>query len=319
VAATDPGRDVRAEVVIRPMGPADVDAADRITRIAFGTFLGAPDPIAVFGEMEHVRSRFAADPSRAFVATLDGDVVGSVLATRWGSYGSFGPLTVTPELWDAGVGGRLMEPVMELFERWGVRQAGLFTFAQSPKHVGLYQRFGFWPQQLTAVMAKEVTAAGAPPPTTYADAASDAVLRECRGLSGAIFDGLDLGSEIRAVDALSLGDTVLVRDRRALAGFAVCHCGAGESGAGACYVKFAAAAGGHGAAERFERLIDACEALAVGRGLERVVGGVNLARHDAYRRLRARGYRARTQGVVMQRPNEPGYCRPDAYVLDDLR
>jgi hypothetical protein len=25
------------------------------------------------------------------------------------------------------------------------------------------------------------------------------------------------------------------------------------------------------------------------------------------------------EGVIMQRPNEPGYCRPDAYVIDDLR
>jgi hypothetical protein len=32
-----------------------------------------------------------------------------------------------------------------------------------------------------------------------------------------------------------------------------------------------------------------------------------------------RGYRTWLCGVVMQRPNEPGYCRPDVYVLDDLR
>jgi hypothetical protein len=32
-----------------------------------------------------------------------------------------------------------------------------------------------------------------------------------------------------------------------------------------------------------------------------------------------RGYRAAIQGVAMHRPNESGYSRPDAYVLDDWR
>jgi hypothetical protein len=33
--------------------------------------------------------------------------------------------------------------VIELFERWGVRQAGLYTFAQSAKHVGLSSASAF--------------------------------------------------------------------------------------------------------------------------------------------------------------------------------
>jgi len=31
---------------------------------------------------------------------------------------------------------------MELFEKWDLRETGLFTFAHSPKHIGLYQKFG---------------------------------------------------------------------------------------------------------------------------------------------------------------------------------
>ena len=59
-------------------------------RMAFGTFLGAPDPMMVFGDLDYVRSRFAAEPSWAFAAELDGEVVGSIFATRWGSFGFFG-------------------------------------------------------------------------------------------------------------------------------------------------------------------------------------------------------------------------------------
>jgi GNAT superfamily N-acetyltransferase len=307
------------EVSIRPMTEGDVDTADRIMRMAFGTFLGAPDPLMVFGDAQYVRPRFAAERGWAFAAELDGEVVGSNLATRWGSFGFFGPLTVRPDLWDRGIASRLMEPVLDLFEQWGVRQAALFTFPQSPRHIGLYQKFGFWPQHLTPVMEKPVApSTRAAPPATYSTLPEDereAALTACRDVTDSIYEGLDLEHEIRATDAQKLGDTVL------LAGdaFAVCHCGAGEAGTGTCFVKFGAVRSGSGAGERFARLLDACEALAAASGAGRVVAGVNSARHDAYRTLLARGYRTWLEGVIMQRPNEPGYCRPDVFAIDDLR
>ena len=84
-------------------------------------------------------------------------------------------------------------------------------------------------------------------------------------------------------------------------------------------MKFGAARPGPGAAEAFERLLDACEALAAARGLSRLVAGVNTARRDAYRRMLARGFRADLVGVAMERPDEPGFNRPDVYVMDDWR
>jgi GNAT superfamily N-acetyltransferase len=312
-----------ATVAVRPLTLDDVDVADRVMRIAFGTFLGAPDPIAVFGDAQYVRPRYHAAPSWAVAAELDGELVGSNFATRWGSFAFFGPLTVRPDLWDRGIAGRLMEPIMDLFDQWGVRQAGLFTFPHSPKHIGLYQKFGFWPQHLTSLMEKPIPAATeTAKPSTLSAAAEgerEAVLSACRELTDQIYGGLDVSHEIVSTDAQQLGETVLLRDGTELGGFAVCHCGAGEAGSATCFVKFAAARSGPGAPDRFERLIDACEQLATACGLERLVAGINTARHDAYRRLLARGYRTWLEGVIMQRPSEPGYCRPDAYVIDDLR
>ena len=141
----------------------DVEAADHVMRLAFGTIRGLPDPSAAFGDGDSVRTRFRAAPECAWVAEDDGDVVGSLFAARWGSFGFLGPLTVDPGLWDRGIGGRLLEPVLEAFGSWNVRQAGLFTFADSPKHLGLYQKHGFWPGSLTVVTAKEVCPTGARP------------------------------------------------------------------------------------------------------------------------------------------------------------
>jgi GNAT superfamily N-acetyltransferase len=310
-------------VEVRPMQPADVEVADRIMRTAFGTYLGAPDPLLVFGDAEYVRPRFAAQRNWSFVAELNGQVVGSNFATRWGSFGFFGPLTVRPDLWDSGIGSALMSPVVDLFEQWGVRQAALFTFPQSPKHIGLYQKFGFWPQHLTPLLEKSSSAAGAGPVSRSVgglgeQGQADALLA-CRDVTDAIFEGLDVEHEIRATIEQDLGDTLLLDGADGLDGFAVCHLGAGEAGSGTCFVKFAAVRPGGGAGERFERLLDACELLACERGLDRIVAGVNTARHDAYRRLLARGYRTWLEGVIMQRPNDPGYCRDDVYVIDDLR
>src|SRR5579859_6480695 len=145
-----------AEVRVRPLAEADLDEADRVFRVAFGTFLGVPDPGSLFGDADYVRTRWRACPDAALAAELDGRLAGSNFAANWGSVGFFGPLTVTPEYWDRAIAQRLLDATMDLFADWQTRHAGLFTFAQSAKHVGLYQKYGFWPRFLTAVMSSPV-------------------------------------------------------------------------------------------------------------------------------------------------------------------
>jgi predicted N-acetyltransferase YhbS len=297
----------------------DLDQADHVTRVAFGTFRRLPDPGATFGDAESVRTRFRAAPDCAWVAEDGGEVVGCVLAARWGAFGFLGPLAVHPDWWDRGIGSRLLEPVLDAFARWELRQAGLFTFPSSPKHLGLYQKHGFWPRFLTAVLVKPVA------PTTGGyelfSHAPDAHPSRIRTLTGAVFPGLDLEREVEAVRSQGLGDTVLVEAVGELDGMAVCHVGRGsEAGSGACYVKFGAVRPGRGAGDRFAKLLDACEAFAARSGAERIVAGVSTGRLDAYRRLLGRGFRADLIGVSMcLRPDEPSFDTPAHYVLDDLR
>ncbi len=311
-----------SRLVIRPMEEGDLAEADRIVRLAFGTFLGLPDPMAFMGDAQYVHTRWAADPTAAFVAELDGEVVGSNFATNWGSVGFFGPLTVRPDLWDRGVAQRLLGPTVDRFRQWGTSHNGLFTFPHSAKHIHLYQKFDFWPRFLTPVLAK---APGrlerAPHWTRFSDAPPaerESLLRACRELTSASYAGLDLEREIRAAAQQKLGETVLLWEGDRLAGMAVCHLGAGsEAGSGACYVKFAAVP--PGAAQDFARLLDACEALAAAESAGMLVAGVNLSHHDAYRQLLARGFRTQMEGIAMQQGNDAGYHRPDVYVLDDWR
>ena len=312
------------EFIVRSLRKEELETADHIMRVAFGTFMGVPDPSS-FGEgMDHIRTRWLADPKAAFGAVTDSELVGSIFATRWGSFGFFGPLTVRPDLWDRGIAKLLLEPTMELFKRWSVRHVGLFTFAQSPKHIGLYQRFGFWPRFLTFVMSKSVqgrgTSEGWSKFSEVPDVEMERCLEMCRSLTNSVYEGLDLEREIMAVRKQGLGDTVLLWEGERVVGVAVCHCGPGtEAGRDTCYVKFGAVRSGASAENFFDRLLSACEEVATMKGMADVVAGVNSGCHDAYRRMIARGFRADFQGVLMLKPNEAAFDRPDRFVLCDLR
>jgi hypothetical protein len=201
---------------------------------------------------------------------------------------------------------------LKTFDKWGVRHTGLFTFASSAKHVALYQKFGYWPRYLTAILSFKPEPRANPPALLSAlpKQQREQAIESCRKLTNRIDNGLDLSGEIRAVLAQCTGDVVLTQNA-----FAICLNGPGsEGGEKTCYVKFGAARDGR----HFGNLLNACEAFAASRGAT-IEAGVNLAREDAFRHMRSRGYRVITQGVAMQRPHADGFNRPGAWVIDDWR
>ena len=351
-------------VLIRPMREADLAEADRVYRLAFGTQFGLPDPSRFRGDSQVIRLRWTADPRPCFVAETDGRIVGSIIGMDWGSVFVLGPLTVDPAHAGGGIGRRLIEPVMDFVAAQQFKLAGLFTFPHSPKHIHLYESYGFVPQRLTPVLSKATEegesshhgwADPAHPPhpslspfqgervakswrtlslakgepyselgegvALFSNLASPeraAALAACRAVSHSVFPGLDLTREIEAITAQRIGEAVLLRAGDSIAGFALCHIGAGsEAGSGILFVKFACVRSGGDAG--FVRLVEACEALAGARGLARIVAGVNRGRDDAYRLLRELGFRADLIGVAMHRPDGPGYNRPEVYAIDDWR
>jgi GNAT superfamily N-acetyltransferase len=303
---------------------SELEEAGRIVCLAFGTFLGLPNPLECMGDRDFVSPRWRARNTTVLAAREGGKLIGLNVATRWGSFGFFGPLTILPDYWNRGVAQQLLTATMKVFDRWGVSRSGLFTFAHSPKHVGLYQKFGYWPGYLTAIMKRAPAAPSWTPAknakvpvllSSLTRTERDQAIEACEKLANQMERGLDLSDEIRAVVAHRTGEVILLEGRGALDAFAVCMHGAGsEGGEKICYVKFGAATSG----ERFDRLLDAIDALALARGTE-VEAGVSTACADAFRRMRSRGYRPVTLGVAMQRPHGQGFNRPSAYVLGDWR
>src|SRR3954466_2859191 len=96
--------DINHDLQVRPLQEAELDAAHRVMRLAFDTFVGFPERAAFMGDAGFVR------PLRYSMGQL------RILRS----------LTIRPDLCDRGIGQRLMEQVM-----------------------GLYERLGFWPRFLT--------------------------------------------------------------------------------------------------------------------------------------------------------------------------
>ena len=284
----------------------------------------ASDPKNFWSDLDYAGGRFGAEHVAAFAAEDKGKFIGSNFATRWGSVGFFGPVTIHPDVWDGGAGQLLVNAACEQFDAWGVSHAGLFTFADSAKHVWTYGKFGFHPRFLTPVMAIPAATGSTHHWLCYAELPEAQRLRieaSVRELTEQLYPGLDLSAEIRTVFARKLGDTLLLTEADSrVSGFAVCHFGAGtEAGEGNLFVKFGAVAPGSGADQRFVALLDACIGFGSALGMVNVLAGVNTSREAAYSAMQRRGFRTQLQGVTMHRPNEPGYSRPGLFVLDDWR
>ena len=319
------------QINIRLLQEKELSEADKIFRLAFGTFLGLPDPMKFYGDANYMQ-RWYTNPKAALAAEIDGQLVGSNFLSKWGSFGFFGPLSVHPNFWDQGVGNKLMLATMECLRNWQTQQICFFTFSHSPKHLHFYQKFGFLPHFLTTICAKSVSQKQQQLQSVRYSQISPEQQKEClqasQELTDKIYPGLDLQSEILAVENQRLGDTLFLSENGNLEGFAVCHCGAGtEAGSDTCYIKFSAVNSGKKgsdrtpfpSSERFAQLLNECEIFGNIMGMSKLIAGVNTSRQQAYLQILNMGFKIEILGVAMHNPNEQGYNRPDIYVIDDLR
>lgn len=306
----------------------DLQEADRIIRLAFGTFLGYDNPEDYRLDARYANTRYNADPSAAFVAELDGKMIGSNFGLHWGSVGIFGPLTVHPEYWGKEAGSMLMESVMKCFEKWKVTHSGAMTFANSPKHIRLYRKFGYHPRFLIPVMSKKIEPKSVISNSKftwvkYSDCEEnqDKYLEGCNQVTNTIYPGLELELEIKAVDKMNYGDTVILFDRnKEIAGFATCHCGTNtEAGNDKCYVKFGAVKADSESQSNFMNLLKACEELTIAKGLSFLTGGVNAGRYNAYQYMLKQNFSIDFLGVSLHKPNNDAYNIADRYAIDDWR
>jgi ribosomal protein S18 acetylase RimI-like enzyme len=136
-------------VSLRLGGKDDFEAAFRVFRAA-DSARAAWDP---WGSAERIHAHLEDPSSFLIVAEAGGEVVGMAVGMQGLSEDGAGPpvaglchvgaVFVSPERWGVGIGGRLVDRVLEEARSRGYRQAQLWTHADNSRARRLYEHRGF--------------------------------------------------------------------------------------------------------------------------------------------------------------------------------
>jgi GNAT superfamily N-acetyltransferase len=324
-------------IKVRRVRKGDLSRIREVLESAFADFyerqLGSR-PRQVFGGAQYVHHRWLMEPWGCYVAEEnDSKIVGASIAVCWGSVGLFGPVGVLTPYQNQKVAQGLLKATQAFFDENRVTLQGVATYPYSPKHLVLYQKFGFKPKALVALTGKSLERRELTPPSkpvrgtpqiqrfsAFEESKRKALLGRIRAITGRIYRGLDLTKEIEIVNGLSLGDTLLLEKDRAIVGFAICHVpGASEAPAGALYVKYLAIDPARRRPELFAQLVAACEDYGIAAGCQRIIAPVYTAYWRAYQSLLASGYQMDMLMIRMKRGKQVEYEREDDLILDDWR
>lgn len=147
------------------------------------------------------------------------------LAHRSGTEGWMGPLAVREDCQSGGHGKVIVRAAIEHLKASGCAVIGLETMPRTMDNIGFYASLGFIPGRLTLTMTLEAAPALRAPVMLSAlgSAEGERAIAECAALANAVQPGYDYTRELRLTAELGLGDTILLRDRDRLVGFALCH------------------------------------------------------------------------------------------------
>jgi GNAT superfamily N-acetyltransferase len=154
-----------------------------------------------------------------------GEIAGFNMVHRSGVEGWMGPLAVRTEHQGTGMGKEVVERGVEWLKQEGARVIGLETMPRTMDNIGFYSRLGFAPGRLTITLTLDAVSGERIPHLLGRLSAHDRddELAAARALVDGLAPGYDFTREIELTDSLSLGDTVLLHERGALVGFALCH------------------------------------------------------------------------------------------------
>ena len=223
------------------------------------------------------------------------DVEGQMLAFnmvhRSGTEGWMGPLAVRPDRQGEGLGSAMVRTGIEWLRSQGATTIGLETMPRTVDNIGFYSRIGLVPSHLTVTLVHDVPRrpAGVPELLSTTGAAWSERLEECRRLADGILPGVDFTRELALTRDLGIGDTTLVREGRALTGFALWHSTPLAAGRPKDELRVLKLVAANLAA--FEKLVQGLQLSAVNERVSRLAIRCQTEFAGAYLRLVDLGYR----------------------------
>ncbi|HYV96208.1 MAG TPA: GNAT family N-acetyltransferase [Gemmatimonadaceae bacterium] len=154
----------------------------------------------------------------------DGGVAAFNVAHLSGTEGWMGPIAVRPDLQGRGVGKTVVRAGIDWLRGRGAAVIGLETMPRTVDNIGFYSTLGFVAGPLTITFT--LTSANGESVDRlgkYGPREQDALTAEMQLLTARSSYVHDFTREIRLTAELAIGDTVLLRARDELVGFALCH------------------------------------------------------------------------------------------------
>jgi GNAT superfamily N-acetyltransferase len=221
----------------------------------------------------------------------DGHMVAFNMVHRSGTEGWMGPLAVRPDRQGEGLGSAMVRSGIEWLRSQGATTIGLETMPRTVDNIGFYSRIGLIPSHLTVTLVHDVARRPAGVPELLSDAGSSggACIEECRELSHRVLPGVDFTRELALTRELRIGDTTLVREGGALAGFALWHSTPLAAGRPKDELRVLKLVASGPAA--FERLLQALQLSASAERVQRIAIRCQTEFRSAYLRLIELGYR----------------------------
>lgn len=307
-----PDRSVRG-----PDRPAtrDIDSLNRVFAEAFTDRYSRDGLVGVrVPQLTSVVWRYALEDAGdgAMVwRDADGHMVAFNMVHRSGTEGWMGPLAVRPDRQGEGIGSMMVLHGLDWLRAQGATTIGLETMPRTVDNIGFYSRLRLVPGHLTVTLVRDVPrrSTAASERLSTAGRLTDARIEECRLLADELLPGVDFTREITLTRDLRIGDTTMVRDGTALAGFALWHSvplAAGRPKDELRVLKLVARS-----VEAFERLLDALQASAVTERVDRIAVRCQTEFSEVYLRLVGLGYRVHwtdlrmlLEGFAQRKPRE---------------
>ena len=230
---------------------------------------------------------------------LRGDIAAFNMVHRSGVEGWMGPLAVRTEYQGTGAGKEVVARGVKWLQDAGARVIGLETMPRTMDNIGFYSGLGFLPGKLTITLTLDGASSDQVPDLLSRAGAHerDDALIQIRALTEAVAPGYDFTREIALTHSLGLGDTVLIRDKDVIVGFALCHYVPlvdGRARDELRVLKLALAS-----EQLFDPVIGALRDLARRSGTARVAIRVQGDCANLYRHLVAKGARVRWTDLRM--------------------
>jgi predicted N-acetyltransferase YhbS len=204
---------------LRAGTPEDAEACGRVCYEAFSAIAarhGFPPEIPSTEVATGLLTALLSHPGfYSVVAERDGETVGSNFLDERSRIAGVGPVTVRPELQNAGIGRRLMRDVIERASRRGFAGVRLLTAAHHGRSLSLYASLGFQVREPIACMQGAPIAAEIS--GCHVRSAVEADLPACNRLCERVHRH-DRGGELS--DAIGQGTAVVVERGGRISGYA---------------------------------------------------------------------------------------------------